>query len=169
MKEAMFYKILKDKKVQCFLCPHYCTVSPGLRGKCGVRENIDGRLFSLNYGKVVSTAIDPIEKKPLFNFMPGTLSYSIATVGCNLFCEFCQNWEISQQPKPKNPIIGEDISPAEIVEAALANNCKSISYTYTEPTIFFEYAFDTSKIAHQKGLKNVFVTNGFISEISGCC
>lgn len=163
MKEAMFYNSLKNNVVQCYLCPHFCAVKPGFRGKCGVRENIEGKLFSLNYGKIISMAVDPVEKKPFFHFLPKTFSYSIAAVGCNLFCEFCQNWEISQQPKPNNPIIGNNVTPEEIVESAIANGCKSISYTYTEPTIFFEYAYETAKLAKKKGLKNCFVTNGFIT------
>ena len=162
MKEAMFYNKLKDNIVQCKLCPHFCMIKENERGKCGVRENINGKLYSLVYGKACSYGIDPIEKKPFFHFLPGTYSYSIATVGCNLSCGFCQNWEISQQPKPKNLIIGEELSPKRIVEEALANGCESISYTYTEPTIFFEYAYETAKLAKKKGLKNNFVTNGFI-------
>lgn len=164
MKEAMFYEKLKDNIVQCKLCPHFCTIKEDERGKCGVRENIKGKLYSLVYAKPCSTAIDPIEKKPFFHFMPGTYSYSIATVGCNLSCKFCQNWQISQQPKPKNPIIGQTLTPKQIVEEAIANGCNSISYTYTEPTIFFEYAYETAKLAKKQGLKNNFVTNGFINK-----
>ena len=163
MKEALFYKKV-GKDVQCQLCPHFCMIKTGERGKCGVRENKAGTLYSLNYGKAISTAVDPIEKKPLFHFMPGTKSYSIATVGCNFSCLFCQNWEISQMPKPNKMVIGEELPPAKIVEDALAKGCKSIAYTYTEPTIFFEYAYDTAKLANKKGLKNIFVTNGFINK-----
>lgn len=159
MKEALFYKKLKDNIVQCTLCPHFCTIKPGERGNCHVRENQDGKLYSLVYGKAIATAVDPIEKKPLFHFMPGTFSYSIATVGCNFHCEFCQNSDISQPGE----IYGKDLKPEEIVEAAIENDCQSISYTYTEPTIFYEYAFDTAKLARKKGLKNNFVTNGFIA------
>ncbi|HZX44576.1 MAG TPA: AmmeMemoRadiSam system radical SAM enzyme [Candidatus Nanoarchaeia archaeon] len=162
MKEAMFYNKLKDKVVNCRLCPHYCVIDPDGIGKCGVRQNIDGKLFSLVYGKIISSAVDPIEKKPLFNFLPGTKSYSIATAGCNLFCEFCQNWEISQLPKTEG-VRGFDMEPAEIVEDALKKGCQSIAYTYTEPTIFLEYALDIAKIARKKKLKNIFVTNGFIT------
>lgn len=160
MKEAMFYKSVKDK-VRCLLCPHFCLIENGKRGKCGVRENIDGKLYSLNYGKVIANSVDPVEKKPLFHFMPGTKTYSIATVGCNLFCEFCQNWEISQDVKE---IIGKEMTPSEIVEDAIQKGCKSIAYTYTEPTIFFEFAYDTAKLAKKKGLKNIFVSNGFINK-----
>jgi pyruvate formate lyase activating enzyme len=159
MKEADFYKKLKADTVQCQLCPHFCTIKDGERGKCHIRENRKGKLYSLVYGKAISTAVDPIEKKPLFHFMPGTKSYSIATVGCNFACQFCQNYEISQATE----IYGRDMPPAKIVEDAIDNGCKSIAYTYTEPTIFYEYAFDTAKLAKKKGLKNIFVTNGFIN------
>lgn len=161
MKEAMFYRKLKNSIVQCSLCPHHCVIKPSYRGRCGVRENTAGRLYSLNYGKAVSVAIDPVEKKPLFHFMPGTMSYSIAAAGCNLFCEFCQNWGISQQPKSGNRVAGRALQPKKIVEDALAYGCKSISYTYTEPTIFFEYAYEIARLARRKGLKNIFVTNGY--------
>lgn len=163
MKEAMFYKRLKESKVHCYLCPHYCVIGPGERGKCGVRINNDGILYSLVYEKAFTTAIDPIEKKPLFHFIPGSYSYSMATVGCNFSCLFCQNWEIASPPKAGVAILGEILRPAEIVEQALAANCKSIAYTYTEPTIFYEYAYDTARLAHEKGLKNVFISNGFIT------
>jgi len=163
MKEALLYKKLADKKVKCELCPHFCLIADGKRGICGVRENKDGILYSLVYGKIVSSYADPIEKKPLFHSLPGSLSYSIATVGCNLRCLFCQNWEISQMPREKHVIVGEDKTPDEIVSAALKENCQSIAYTYTEPTIFFEFAYDCSKLAREKGLKNIFVTNGFMT------
>jgi len=160
MFEAWFYKKLKDNIVQCELCPHFCSIEEGLRGKCGVRENKEGKLYSMVYGKVISNVVDPIEKKPFFHFMPGSRAYSVATVGCNLKCDFCQNWEISQISK----VVGKEISPKEIVEDAIANKCESIAYTYTEPTIFFEYAYDIAKLAKKKGLKNVLVTNGFINK-----
>jgi pyruvate formate lyase activating enzyme len=159
MKEAMLWKKLKGS-VQCRLCPHSCVIRPSERGRCKVRENKAGRLYTLTYGKPVSAAVDPIEKKPLYHFLPGTLAYSIACVGCNLSCLFCQNSDISQ---PKD-IVGREMSPDDVVKKALANGCRSISYTYTEPTIFLEYCLDIMKIAHRKGLKNTFVTNGFISE-----
>ncbi|MCK5283235.1 MAG: AmmeMemoRadiSam system radical SAM enzyme [Nanoarchaeota archaeon] len=160
MKEASFYKRLKDNQVQCLLCPHLCTIKPNERGSCHVRENQKGKLYSLVYGKAISTGVDPIEKKPLFHFLPGTFSYSIATMGCNFHCQFCQNSDISQ---PGNGIYGRNITPEEIVESAIENDCKSIAYTYTEPTIFYEYAFDIAKLAKKQGLKNIFVTNGFIN------
>ncbi len=164
MKEAILYKKLFDKKVQCRNCPHYCIISPGKRGICGVRENIDGKLYALNYGKIIACHIDPIEKKPFFHFLPGSYSLSIATVGCNFSCRNCQNYNISQAPKPDKPVLGEDLPPEKIVKIALKNNLPSISYTYTEPGIFSEYALDTMRIAKKKGLKNNWIANGFWSK-----
>lgn len=159
----MFYEKLKDSKVRCFLCAHHCIISPGKRGICAVRENIDGTLYSLVYGKVIARHIDPIEKKPLFHFAPGSRSYSIATVGCNLKCLHCQNYEISQYPKVYKDIPGEEMTPEQVVKEAELHGCYSISYTYTEPTIFFEFAYDCARLAKQKGIKNVFVSNGYTS------
>jgi pyruvate formate lyase activating enzyme len=164
MKEAMFYKKLGENLVKCNLCNHRCRIADGKRGICGVRENRNGTLYSLVYGRLVATHVDPIEKKPLYHFLPGTKSYSIATVGCNFKCKNCQNWEISQSPKPEKPIIGGDVPAEKTVEAAERTGCASIAYTYTEPVIFMEYAYDTSQIAVEKGIKNVFVTNGYITE-----
>ncbi len=162
MKEALVYEKLEGTDVKCHLCGHNCLIHNGKRGICAVRENRDGTLYSLVYGKVISMNIDPIEKKPLFHFLPGTTSLSIATVGCNFQCNHCQNYEISQYPRVhKFSIPGTDMSPEDIVNAAIKNNCKSISYTYTEPTIFFEFAYDCAKLAHEKGIKNVFVSNGY--------
>ncbi len=166
MKEAFLYKKIKDKKVQCRNCPHYCLILLEKRGICGVRENIDGKLYALNYGKAIACHIDPIEKKPFFHFLPGSYSLSIATVGCNYSCLNCQNWDISQGFKGVKEIPGKDISPEEIVETALKNKLPSISYTYTEPTIFLEYALETMKMAKKAGLKNNWVSNGFMSEES---
>jgi pyruvate formate lyase activating enzyme len=164
LKEAMFYEKLDDKLVNCNLCSHRCRrIADSKRGICGVRENRDGKLYSLVYGKAVAMSIDPIEKKPLFNFLPCSRSYSIATVGCNFRCDNCQNYDISQLPKERNIIVGQDVSPEEIVSAAKRSNCASIAYTYSEPTIFFEYAYDIAKLARKEGLKNVFVTNGYIT------
>ncbi len=164
MKEAHLYKKLPNQKVQCSNCAHYCVISPGKRGICGVRENIDGKLYALNYRKTIACHIDPIEKKPFFHFLPGSYSLSIATVGCNFACKNCQNWDISQAPKPDKPIRGEDLPPEEIVKIALENKLPSISYTYTEPAVFSEYALEIMKIAKEKGLKNVWVSNGFWSK-----
>jgi len=163
MKEALFYEKLDDNKVRCFLCAHNCLIREDKRGICHVRKNIDGVLYSLVYGKVVSTNIDPIEKKPLFHFLPGSTSFSIATVGCNFHCDHCQNSEISQYPKEHEDILGKPVTPYEIVSAAEKNGCESISYTYTEPTIFLEFAYDCARLAHEKGIKNVFVSNGYTS------
>ncbi|OGC12339.1 AmmeMemoRadiSam system radical SAM enzyme [candidate division WOR-1 bacterium RIFOXYA12_FULL_52_29] len=161
-REALFYKKLEDQKVKCELCPHHCLISDRGRGICGVRENQGGELISLVYGKLVSAQIDPIEKKPLFHFLPGSTTYSIATVGCNFRCDFCQNFGISQSPRDKKVIVGQETSPEQIVEAALESKTLSISYTYTEPTIYYEYALDCAKLAREKGLKNIFITNGYI-------
>lgn len=162
--EAYLYEPLEDKKVKCNLCSHRCVIKEGRRGKCSVRENQDGILHTLVYGKVIARHVDPIEKKPLFHFLPGTLSYSIATVGCNLRCRFCQNADIAQMPTDHKGIIaGDEVTPEAVVTGAEKSGCRSISYTYTEPTVFFELAYDTAKIAHARGLRNVFVTNGYMT------
>ncbi len=166
VKEVYLYKKLENKNVRCNTCAHQCVIAPDKRGICGIRENQNGKLYALNYGKIIARNADPIEKKPFFHFLPGTQSYSIATVGCNLMCANCQNWDISQGFKQNKEIPGEDLTPEEIVEDAIKNNCLSIAYTYTEPTIFLEFALDIMKIAKKKGLKNVFVSNGFMSEES---
>lgn len=163
MREALLYEKLEGGKVRCNLCHHRCVIPEGKRGICQVRENREGTLYSLVYGKLVSANIDPIEKKPFFHFLPGTLSFSIATVGCNFRCLHCQNYTISQVPKDHGEIYGEEVPPERIVEEALRRGCQSISYTYTEPTIFFEYAYETSRLARERGLKNLFVTNGYMS------
>ncbi len=164
MKEAMFYKGLEDGKVECYLCAQRCRINPGKRGKCGVRENRDGALWSLVYGKVIAHHVDPIEKKPLFHFYPGTRSFSIATAGCNFRCLFCQNADISQSPRESRSIIGRNASAKDVVEMARQSDCESISYTYTEPTVFMEYALDVARLAHEVDIKNVFVSNGFMTE-----
>jgi pyruvate formate lyase activating enzyme len=161
MKEAMFYEKLDKQKVRCFLCSHHCVILPGKRGKCAVRENRGGVLYSLVYDKVISMNIDPIEKKPLFHFLPTSRSFSIATVGCNFRCMHCQNFDIAHYPKEHDDIPGEIVTPEYIVDAAEKSGCKSISYTYTEPTIFFELALDCARLAHKKGIRNVFVSNGY--------
>ena len=164
MREAMLYEIMEEGRIQCRLCAHRCRIRPDDRGICGVRENKGGVLYSLVYGRVVAENVDPIEKKPLFHVLPGSKSYSIATVGCNFRCTFCQNHDISQTPRETGSISGRETAPAEIVQRALTSGSKTIAYTYTEPTIYFEFARDTAQIAHEKGLKNVFVTNGFMTE-----
>jgi len=164
VKKALFQEPREGKEVQCSLCSHRCHIAPGKRGICAVRENREGVLYSLVYDKVIARNIDPIEKKPLFHFLPASRSFSIATPGCNFRCKHCQNADISQLPRDRSGAIpGERIPPEAIVEAAQANQCESISYTYTEPTIYFELAYDTARLAAQAGLKNVFVTNGYIT------
>ena len=162
--EAYLYEPLPDGKVRCNLCSHRCVIGDGRRGKCHVRENQKGVLQTLVYGKLIARHVDPIEKKPLFNFLPGSLSYSIATVGCNFRCRFCQNADIAQMPADhQGRIMGERTSPQEVVSAAKRAGCRSISYTYTEPTVFFEFALETAKLARGEGLRNVFVTNGYMT------
>ncbi len=163
MVEAKLWKPLKDGAVQCRLCNHYCAIKPGERGKCGVRENTDGTLYALNYGKIAAMNLDPVEKKPLYHFQPGTRTFSFATMGCNLNCTFCQNWSLSQPPREDGRIEGRDATPEELVEEAIRHKAASISYTYSEPTIFFEIMLDTAKLAHERGLKNIMVSNGFMS------
>lgn len=165
IKEAMLYEKLEDKLVHCFLCNHHCRIKQGDFGLCGVRQNQEGTLKTLVYGQAIAAGVDPIEKKPFYHFLPGSSSYSIATVGCNFRCQFCQNWQISQASKKDlNQLPCQKLEPANVVEKALKNNCQSIAYTYTEPTIFFEYAYDSAKLAKEKGLYNVFVTNGFMTK-----
>jgi pyruvate formate lyase activating enzyme len=161
--EARLYTKADKGAVDCLLCSFYCHIAEGKTGVCGVRENIDGTLYTLVYRKLISSSSDPIEKKPFFHLLPASKSFSIATVGCNFRCLHCQNSEISQMPRDHHQIIGEDISPKAIVEAAKRESCKSIAYTYTEPTIFFEYAYDTAILAKEQGLKNLFVTNGYMT------
>ena len=164
MKEALFYEKLRDKRVRCALCPHTCTIAEAKSGVCGVRVNRDGVLYSAVYGKLIALHVDPIEKKPLFHVFPGSRSFSIATAGCNFSCEYCQNSDISQMPKTDNRILGKEKSAEQVVRQALDADCKTIAYTYTEPTIFYEFALECAELAHCEGMKNVFVTNGFISE-----
>ncbi|MEW6218400.1 MAG: AmmeMemoRadiSam system radical SAM enzyme [Thermodesulfobacteriota bacterium] len=163
MKEAMFYEKEKDLVAGCRLCHHHCHIKDGRRGLCGVRENRGGTLYTLVYGRTVSENPDPIEKKPLFHFQPGSRSYSIATVGCNFFCEHCQNYQISQYPHTKGAdIIGGERTPEEIVAAAIRARCQSVCFTYVEPTIFYEFAYDCAQAARAQGLANVFVSNGYM-------
>jgi len=164
MREAMLYSRLEEQKVQCHLCNHQCTISPSKRGICGVRENREGKLYTLVFGRAISLNVDPIEKKPIFHLYPGSTSFSIATVGCNFRCLQCQNHEISQMPKDQGRMDGSTVSPSKIVSLAKENRCQSISYTYTEPTIYFEYAYETAALANKEGIKNIFVTNGYMTE-----
>jgi pyruvate formate lyase activating enzyme len=162
--EALLYEKEEANGVRCALCAHRCRIEAGGRGVCGVRENRAGVLTSLVTRAVVAAQCDPIEKKPLFHVLPGSRSYSIATVGCNFRCSFCQNHEISQMPHEEGRIAGRELAPAAIVELALRSGSRSIAYTYTEPTVYFELAYETAGIARENGLRNVFVTNGFMTE-----
>jgi pyruvate formate lyase activating enzyme len=164
MKEAMLYERLADGRVRCGLCAHRCLIAEGGRGVCRVRENRDGTLYTQVYGRIVARHVDPIEKKPLFHFHPGSTAYSIATPGCNFRCRWCQNADISQMVREQDLIAGDEVAPQEIVAAARRTGCRSVAYTYTEPTIFFEYAYDVARLAHDAGLANVFVTNGYMTE-----
>jgi pyruvate formate lyase activating enzyme len=164
MKKASLWE-KTDSKIKCKLCARNCLIEENKTGICRVRKNIDGELFSLNYGKLIAVHTDPIEKKPFFHFLPGSLAISIASAGCNFFCAYCCNYEISQiYHNGQKEIVGESYTPEQIVKLALENNCRSISYTYTEPTVFFEFCFDTGTLARKKGLMNNFVTNGYLTE-----
>jgi len=163
LHDALLYDELEDNAVQCNLCAHRCHIKVGSRGICRVRENREGKLYTLVYGNLISRNVDPIEKKPLYHFFPGTKAFSIATPGCNFRCAWCQNWQISQMPKEMHMPEGQRVMPEEIVERALTTGSKAIAYTYSEPTIFFEYSLDIAKLAKAEGLKNVYVTNGFMT------
>jgi pyruvate formate lyase activating enzyme len=162
--EAWLYETLADQRVRCRLCSHHCVISPGQRGICGVRENCAGVLETRVYGHLIASGDDPIEKKPIFHLMPGSRSFSIATVGCNFKCRFCQNADIAQMPADQGGrVAGDPVTPQQVVDAARQRGCASIAYTYTEPTVFFEFACDTAQLAHPLGIKNIFVTNGYMS------
>jgi len=165
MQEAMLWHRERNG-IRCDLCARRCFITKDKRGSCLVRLNKDNKLYTLNYGKLVSVNVDPIEKKPLFHFYPGSTALSIAAAGCNFRCVFCCNAEISQAltVEQTGKVPGEEYSPEEVIKLAEKNNCKSISYTYTEPTIFFEFAYRTAKLAHRSNIMNTFVTNGYITE-----
>ena len=165
MIDALLYEKLPHNRVRCQLCAHQCVISEGRLGVCNVRENIEGNLYSLVYGRTISQHADPVEKKPLYHFLPGSTAYSIATPGCNFHCPWCQNWQISQMPREQDFINGRQCRPEEIVSLAILSGSQSIAYTYTEPTIFFEYAFEIARLAHAAGLMNIFVTNGYMSRL----
>ena len=162
LKLASYFESLGNGYVRCNLCPNRCTLAPGQTGLCKARKNIDGKLYSMVYGKLAAVHIDPIEKKPLYHFLPGSKAYSIATTGCNLACKFCQNWDISQ--KFSDEVETREMTPQQVVEEALNSGSESIAYTYTEPTIFFEFMLETAKLAKEKGLKNVMHSNGYINQ-----
>ncbi len=163
MPEALLYERSPDNVVHCKLCSHRCSISENKKGVCHVRENRNGILYTLVYGRTIAQNVDPIEKKPLFHFHPGSVSFSIATPGCNFRCEWCQNADISQAPRERDILTGAEASPEGIVSAAQRTGCHSIAYTYTEPTVFFEYVYDISRLAHKAGIANVWVSNGYMS------
>jgi len=160
----MLFERLEGDRVRCGLCAHRCLIADGKMGVCQVRENRGGALYTLVYGRTIAQHVDPIEKKPLHHFYPGSTAYSIATAGCNFRCQWCQNWEISQMPREQHLILGQSASPEEIVAAARRAGSRSIAYTYTEPTVFFEYTYDTARLAHEAGIANVYVTNGYMTQ-----
>jgi len=159
MKEAQYYEKLDGQRVRCKLCPHGCLIAEGKTGLCRVRLNEGGTLYSVIYGRVTSVAMDPIEKKPLYHFHPGTAILSLGTMGCNFACMFCQNYTIAQMDAATRPLSSQDA-----VQAALANDSIGIAYTYNEPFIWFEYVLETAKLARENGLKNVLVTNGYVQQ-----
>jgi pyruvate formate lyase activating enzyme len=163
VKEALLYEKLDDQRVRCNLCAHRCAIAPGHKGVCLVRENQGGILYTLVYGIPLSQAVDPVEKKPLFHFYPGSTAFSIATAGCNFRCAFCQNADISQMPRERGQILGRQATPQQVVDAAQRAGSRSIAYTYTEPTIFFEYSYDIARLAHELGIASVYVTNGYMT------
>jgi len=164
-KEAYLVKSLSGGAVQCQVCEHFCAIEPGEAGKCGVRRNVDGALYLVVYGEPIAVHVDPIEKKPLFHFMPGGDALSIGTYGCNFRCPFCQNWQMSQTRDfdERRDHVGQPAMPEALVAACLRDHIPMIAYTYNEPTIFFEYTYDTAKLAHERGIKNVYVSNGYMS------
>ena len=164
MHKALLWEKLSENCIQCLLCAHLCRIKPDHYGICGMRRNVDGELFTQAYGEVMVNNVDPVEKKPLYHFFPGTTSYSISTIGCNFSCSFCQNWSISQVSFENRHHEGISKTPQEIINDAINNNCSSIAYTYNEPTVFFEYALDIAKIAKKNDIRNIFVTNGFMSQ-----
>lgn len=160
-KEAMFYEKMPDGMTRCLVCPRQCVVGDSGRGHCGVRENSAGTYYTIVYERVCTYHVDPIEKKPLFHFLPGTTAFSLATVGCNLDCKFCQNWEISQE-SPEN-VDASKISPDDVAAATSSSKSPTIAYTYTEPTVYFEFMLDTARRGHAARLKSVVISNGYIN------
>ena len=162
-KEALLYNKNDDLSVECHLCAHRCTIKPGKTGICQVRENQAGKLYTLAYGNLIAQHADPIEKKPLYHFLPGSRAWSIASPGCNFRCPWCQNWEISQFPRYSKGEHGTFIAPTKVIDDAISHGCQSIAFTYTEPTVFFEYTLDVAKLAKNVGLRTVYVTNGYMT------
>jgi pyruvate formate lyase activating enzyme len=163
MKEAILYEKLPKSRVRCHLCAHRCVIAEGKLGVCRVRENVEGTLYTLVYGRTISQHVDPVEKKPLYHFYPGSRAYSMATVGCNFRCRWCQNADIAHMPRERGVIVGYEATPEQIVADARATDSRSIAYTYTEPTVFFEYAYDTARLARAAGIANIYVTNGYMT------
>lgn len=163
-REALLYEKLPGNRVACNLCPHFCRIDEGHRGLCQVRENHDGKLFSLVYHRLSAQNVEPVEKKPLYHFQPGSLTYSIGALGCNMKCPYCINWEVSQISHGQLAIPGEEITPEEIVASARRRGCKSIAYTYVEPSVFFEMTHEVARLARAAGLANIYKTNGFMTE-----
>jgi len=164
MQKASFWNKLENNKTICNLCPHNCVISVGKRGVCKVRKNINGELFAETYGQICSSGFDPIEKKPLYHFFPGSVIFSVGSIGCNLHCKFCQNWEISQSSPDEYPYL-KNASPQEIVRSAVNKKDNiGIAYTYNEPIVWYEYMLDIAKLAKKENLKNVMVTNGYINQ-----
>ncbi|MCD4738598.1 MAG: AmmeMemoRadiSam system radical SAM enzyme [Anaerolineae bacterium] len=164
LHQTKLVRQLPEQAVQCRVCEHYCTLAPGGWGQCGVHINRGGTLYLTVYGEAIAAHIDPIEKKPLFHFLPAAEAFSIGTYGCNFSCRWCQNWQISQvrQRQPAENL-SEHLSPAQIVQFCQQKGIEAIAYTYNEPTVFFEYSYDTAKLAHEHGIKNVYVSNGFMT------
>ena len=161
--EARFYEKIQEKSVQCLVCPRECVIGDGNRGFCGTRENRDGTLYTLVYGSIAALNNDPIEKKPFYHFLPGTLAYSIATAGCNMWCKFCQNWQLSQSKPEDLRLRTIAMSPGDVVNDALRYRCNSIAYTYNEPTVFTEFVYDCAAEGKKAGIHSVVVSNGYIN------
>ncbi len=164
MKEALFYTTKDDYIVKCNLCPQECQIQPGNTGFCGVRKNVNGKLYSLVYEQVSSEAVDPIEKKPLYNFYPGSYAFSVGTLGCNMRCKHCQNWQIAHTNFESAQRFLTTTSPKQLIKSAIASRSRGVAFTYNEPTIWFEYTFDCSKLAKEQGLYTVYVTSGWINQ-----
>jgi pyruvate formate lyase activating enzyme len=163
IKEALLYERLAHDHVRCNLCAHHCVIADGKLGVCKVRKNVDGKLYTMVYNHTISQHVDPIEKKPLYHFYPGSTAFSIATPGCNFHCEWCQNWDIAQMSGEEGQLFGYDSTPKQIISSAQETGSHSIAYTYTEPTIFFEYTYDIARLAHETGMANIYVTNGYMT------
>jgi len=160
--EAKYYKKLPERKIECDLCPNKCRVANLERGTCGVRENRNGKYRTLVYGNLCTANIDPVEKKPLFHYFPGTKALSVATAGCNFYCKFCQNWEISQS-RPEQ-VKSFKLMPDDLIQLAKRKRCKTVAHTYTEPVIFFEYVLDSAKSGKKENIPNIMISNGYINK-----